>query len=82
MYLYTWVAPAAFTLLVAAVLGLLLLGTPGMIIMPWRNTTYGSDPDSVGTFGSGKQLSVQGVVVLLHHYVCTKYVSRDQHASV
>lgn len=53
MYLYKWIAPAAISLLVAAVLGLLLLGTPGMVIMPWRTTTYGSDPDSVGTFGSG-----------------------------
>ena len=41
------------TLLIGAVLGLLLLGTPGMIIMPWRNTTYGSDPSSIGNFGSG-----------------------------
>ena len=54
MYLYKWIAPAAISLLVAAVLGLLLLGTPGMVVMPWRTTTYGSDPDSIGTFGSGK----------------------------
>ena len=56
MYLYKWIAPAAISLLVAAVLGLLLLGTPGMVIMPWRTTTYGSDPDSVGTFGSGMHI--------------------------
>jgi len=25
-----------------------------MIIMPWRTTTYGSDPSSIGNFGSGE----------------------------
>lgn len=52
----SWVGPGAVTLLIAAVAGLLLLGTPGMIIMPWRTCTYGSDqsdPSSIGNFGSG-----------------------------
>ena len=49
----SWVAPVAMSLLIAAVVGLLLLGTPGMIIMPWRTSTYGSDPSSIGNFGSG-----------------------------
>lgn len=49
------------TLLVVAVTGLLLLGSPGMIILPWRQATYGSGSGSgsgsSGTssgFGSGK----------------------------
>jgi len=32
----------------------LLLGSPGMVVMPWRTTTYGSDPSSIGNFGSGE----------------------------
>lgn len=53
MYLYSWLGPVFTTLLIAAVLALLLLGTPGMVILPWRTTTYGSDPPSVVAFGSG-----------------------------
>ncbi|KAL0039658.1 hypothetical protein WJX77_004541 [Trebouxia sp. C0004] len=52
-YLFSWIVPAATMLLIVAVGGLLLLGTPGMIIMPWRTTTYGSNPSSIGNFGSG-----------------------------
>jgi len=54
--MYSWIVPAAITLLIVAVGGLLLLGTPGMVIMPWRTTTYGSDPSSIGNFGSGEPM--------------------------
>ena len=60
MYLYSWLGPVLVTALIAAVLALLLLGSPGVIIMPWRNTTYGSGNGSIGSFGSGKHL----------HYCC------------
>jgi len=54
--MYSWIVPAAITLLIVAVGGLLLLGTPGMIIMPWRTTTHGIDPSSIGNFGSGEPM--------------------------
>lgn len=51
-----WLLPVFATVLAAAVTALLLLGFPGMIIMPWRQTTYGSassDNSSNSGFGSG-----------------------------
>ncbi|KAL3143559.1 hypothetical protein ABBQ38_002357 [Trebouxia sp. C0009 RCD-2024] len=49
----SWVAPVAISLLLATVVGLLLLGSPGMVVLPWRTSTYGSNPSSIGNFVSG-----------------------------
>ena len=54
----SWVAPVAVSLLLATVVGLLLLGSPGMVVLPWRTSTYGSNPSSIGHFGSGELCSV------------------------
>lgn len=58
--LWQWALPVFITALLAAVLALLLLGSPGMIILPGRTSTYASDT-STGSFSSRFRQPIIGV---------------------